>query len=70
MRQRFSMSAISSTAAAGAETAGRDIGLDPRQRRLERPIGSQRREQPLFEHRPHPFHLLLAAPRGEFAATR
>ena len=30
-------------------------------------IGAQPRHHPLLQHRPHPFHLLLAPPRGEFA---
>src|SRR5208282_2105966 len=51
----------------GRKASRRDIGFDPRQGRLERPVGTQRREQTLFEHRPHPFHLLFAAPRSKLA---
>ena len=38
-----------------------DVSLDTRQGGLERAVGAQRLEQPLFQHGPHPFHLLLAA---------
>ncbi len=35
---------------------------------LERAVGAQpAQEQALFKHGPHPFHLLLAASRGQFA---
>src|SRR5271170_1811877 len=51
----------------GRETPRRDFGFEPRQRRLERPIRTQRRKQAFLEHLPHPLHLLLAAPGGKLA---
>src|SRR5580700_5163015 len=46
---------------------GRDLGFEFWQRRFKPAVGAQRREQPLFEHRPHPFHLLFATARRELA---
>src|SRR5580658_4033039 len=45
------------------QATGGDVGFELRQRGFERAVGAQRREQPLLQHRPHPLHLLGAAPR-------
>src|SRR6266702_8376695 len=50
----------------GREPAGGDVGLDVRQSGFQCALGTQWREQPFLQYRPHPFHLLLAAPRLKF----
>src|SRR5215831_19638452 len=44
-----------------------DSGLDARQLRSERRIGFETREHALFEHGPHPFHLLLSPAHVELS---
>src|SRR6202035_4395027 len=52
------------------QTSRCDLGFEFWQRRFERAVGAQRREQPLLQHCPHPFHLLFAAARRELARGR
>src|SRR5579863_4701667 len=54
----------------GCEPSRCHRGFDALQCGLERPIGAQGSEQPLFQHFPHPFHLLLAAPCSELTRRR
>ena len=62
-----SAAAISSTASAGESVPSATDFSIAGSARLELRVGLQPQMDAVLQHRPHPFDLLLAPPRGEFA---